>query len=156
MLHREYLKSPLWREIRAKALEHYGEVCGKCGGWGNDVHHKTYKGVGGNERMEGLQVLCRACHEAFHAIERGIKRRTGKKKVANVKALFGYLTEYQREMIREALGSEPYALIMSESEDGEKARKMAMEFLEIDDVFGMPKAGKKKRGKSSRRRKIHY
>lgn len=156
MLHREYLKSPLWREVRNRALEQYGSICSKCGGYGTDVHHKTYRGAGGNERMEDLQVLCRGCHEAFHSIERGIKRRRGKKS-ANVKALFGYLTEVQKGNIRDAFGSEPYALIVSESEEGDKAREMAMGFLGIYHVYGIPKEGMKKRSlRRGGKKRIHY
>jgi hypothetical protein len=155
LMHREYLKSSLWFSIRRMALEHYGEICAKCGGSGSDVHHLTYKRCGGNERMEDLQILCRECHEALHAIERATRKKGRRKKEANVVALFGYLTEKQRGIIRDTLGSEPYALIMSKSEDGEKARSMAMEMLGIDRVYGL-NAKKRKRTQSCKSKRIHY
>ena len=101
--HREYLKSPLWKEIRQKAINHYGPICSVCKEFGSDVHHKTYDRVGGHELMSDLEVLCRKCHEAKHDLHRAIKEKIdekpkNKKKIRAEKA-FRYLTKEQKVML---------------------------------------------------------
>ena len=65
-LHRQYLQTPIWKQKRLEALTYYGCICGRCGGYGNDVHHKTYERVGGGELISDLEVICRECHKAHH------------------------------------------------------------------------------------------
>jgi hypothetical protein len=61
-----YLRSPLWRARRARALALAGSRCERCGRAGRlDVHHATYKRLG-RERDGDLHVLCRDCHEDEH------------------------------------------------------------------------------------------
>jgi ribosomal protein L28 len=152
-LHREYLRSPLWREIRQSALDYYRCICGKCGKDGNDVHHLTYKGWGGNERISDLQVLCRDCHSAIHAIERATKNKNRRRKRVNVQALFGYLTEDQRKMIELEFGGVRYSLLFQKDKIGEMARVMAKKMLNVDDVY----FGKRRSKKSNKTRKrIRY
>lgn len=63
----EYLESDTWREVRAKALTHYGKTCVLCGESKRlQVHHRNYERVGGAEEMSDLVVLCRDCHAKFH------------------------------------------------------------------------------------------
>ena len=100
--HRQYLQSPVWKAKREEALAHYGCVCNRCHRHGTDVHHRTYKRVGGQERMEDLEVLCRECHEAHHAAERGSKPRkktSSGKRSLHRNALYRYLTTAQRDML---------------------------------------------------------
>jgi len=150
-LHREYLKSPLWKSIRQKALDHYGSVCGKCGKEGRDVHHLTYKRWGGSELINDLQVLCRECHSAIHAIER-VARRKGPKKRVSVQALFGYLTEDQRKMIEGEFGGVCYSLLLQKDKTGDQARGMAKRMLNVHEVY-FPKG---RGGQHRRGRRIHY
>lgn len=79
VLHRAYLASPVWKAKRVEALSFYGCVCNRCGDHGADVHHKTYERVGGRERMDDLEVLCRECHEAHHSVDKvaGKRRKRG-------------------------------------------------------------------------------
>lgn len=50
ILHSEFIRSPLWNEIRLKALEFHGRKCNSCGSLENlEVHHKTYERFGGHE-----------------------------------------------------------------------------------------------------------
>lgn len=61
-----YLRSAHWIAKRKEAMEHYGSVCDQCGATSNlHVHHKTYARLC-QEKMEDLQVLCKACHMALH------------------------------------------------------------------------------------------
>jgi len=129
--HREYLQSPLWRSIRLKAIEHYGEICGKCGGYGNDVHHLTYDRVGGEELLEDLQVLCRDCHEAIHAMEKRSKIDKNGKKSCNLMGLYSSLSTNQKNQIEQRFGCNAYAMLTSPSQNGQKARKMAMRMVGI-------------------------
>jgi hypothetical protein len=136
--HREYLKSPLWKSIRANAIEHYGEVCGKCGDYGNDVHHITYDRVGGQELLDDLQVLCRDCHEALHAIEKKSKQHKGGKRSCTLIGLYSSLSKKQKIKIEEKYGVNAYAILTSPSDAGHEAREMAMRMAEvhiIDDNY---------------------
>ena len=62
-LHREYIKSPVWKEFRKRALSHYGAICNRCGEHGTDVDHLHYDNWG-QEKLEDVQILCRPCHES--------------------------------------------------------------------------------------------
>jgi len=152
-LHREYLKSPLWKRIRQVALDHYGSICGKCGKDGFDVHHITYKRWGGNEKIEDLQVLCRDCHSAIHAIERATKNKNRKRKRVNVQALFGYLTEYQRKIIEKEFGGVCYSLLFQKNHIGDNARAMAKKMLNIDEVYFSKRKSNRNHGRA---RRIRY
>ena len=101
-LYRSYLCSPVWQAKRIEALTHYGAICNRCREHGTDVHHKTYKRVGGNELMADLEILCRSCHEAHHRIEKAMRPRRSRRKgtVINKFALARYLTTGQREVLK--------------------------------------------------------
>lgn len=62
-----YLKSQHWQHMRELAREHYGNSCCLCGAMDDlDVHHRTYERKG-RERLSDLILLCRGCHQRFHA-----------------------------------------------------------------------------------------
>lgn len=67
-VHHSYLQSNVWSELRKKALARANSRCESCGVLVVndsllDVHHLNYERVGGNEKLEDLQVLCSACHQ---------------------------------------------------------------------------------------------
>jgi hypothetical protein len=99
-LHREYLKSPVWKAKRLEALAFYGPTCRRCGQYGNDVHHKTYERVGGGELMDDLEILCRDCHEGHHMAERTCRSKSGPKQI-NRSALFRLLSKRQKMILME-------------------------------------------------------
>lgn len=132
--HRAYLQSPLWKKIRQKAIDEYGTICGKCGGYGTDVHHLTYDRVGGNELLEDLQVLCRECHEAIHAVERSTKKDKKGKTSCSVKTLYNLLSEKQKKHLEEKYGGNSYALLFSPENFGKEARKEACRMLGINKI----------------------
>jgi HNH endonuclease len=134
--HREYLQSPLWRSIRLKAIEHYGEICGKCGGYGNDVHHLTYDRVGGEELLEDLQVLCRDCHEAIHAMERATRSQKTKRRGCTIEVLYSMLTDEHKKQIEDKYSGNAYSVLTAPSRDGWQARKMARRFVNIQFIVG--------------------
>lgn len=65
-----YLRSPEWRERAMDALDRAGHRCQVCNAdrWFSplEVHHRTYERVG-REAPGDLTVLCRDCHDLFHA-----------------------------------------------------------------------------------------
>jgi hypothetical protein len=67
-----YLNSNHWRRVRRRKLKEVGYKCENHGMVLDrlDVHHLYYYDERGSvlfrEKMEGLQVLCRACHKAEH------------------------------------------------------------------------------------------
>jgi hypothetical protein len=66
--YQEYLTHPLspWQNLRAqvKARDKVCTACGQKSGIMN-VHHITYARIG-NESLEDLRLLCRACHREEH------------------------------------------------------------------------------------------
>jgi hypothetical protein len=136
LLHRQYLQSELWKQKRLEALEHYGQKCNRCGQFGTDVHHKTYKRVG-SERLSDLEVLCRECHEAHHSAERATRSKRSRKKGIHVKALFGYLTEDQKKILQEKCQDDLYTVIMANTKKGDKIRNEATNMLGMDYWYGL-------------------
>jgi hypothetical protein len=63
----EYLKSDHWKALRTAALERAESRCQVCySAKLLDVHHRTYRRLGA-EMPADVTVLCRRCHELFHA-----------------------------------------------------------------------------------------
>ena len=63
-----YLKSPEWKEMRARILKRDGYACLACGSKDHlQVHHRTYNRVGAEIEID-LRTLCGRCHESIHAI----------------------------------------------------------------------------------------
>lgn len=74
-----YLRSPTWRAKRQLALSAAGNRCQLCNAAERlDVHHRTYERFGGDELPGDLTVLCRPCHDHFHAKPKPGRKR-GKK-----------------------------------------------------------------------------
>lgn len=100
LIHRQYLQSQIWADIRHKALILYGPTCNRCGEYGTDIHHKTYERVGGFELMTDLEVLCRDCHEAHH---KNCKRQyiscTNKAVIHRIE-IYEMLTAYQKQLLK--------------------------------------------------------
>ena len=67
-LYREvYLRSDHWRAVRTAALERADYRCAVCNSPEHlDVHHRTYVRIGA-EAPDDVTVLCRDCHQTFHA-----------------------------------------------------------------------------------------
>jgi hypothetical protein len=148
-LHRIYLSSPLWKEIRQRVIRVRGRICQKCGNHGSDVHHLTYERWGGAELDSDLQILCRVCHEAIHAAERCSRqsgRRRGRKSL-NVTAVIRTLTGDQLSSIGAKFNREPSVLLLECSIDGCMARRDAMRFLQVSSVYGIPIQGKRRAGR---------
>jgi len=62
-----YIQSPEWRERRTVAIQGAGGRCQLCNrSDALHVHHRTYKRFGA-EMEDDLTVLCKRCHEHFHA-----------------------------------------------------------------------------------------
>ena len=62
-----YLNSRKWQKIRARIIQRRLFRCEQCGSRKQlEVHHLTYKRVGGNEKDDDLEVLCRSCHKIEH------------------------------------------------------------------------------------------
>jgi 5-methylcytosine-specific restriction endonuclease McrA len=49
--------------LRAQAFKMYGKTCNYCGDIGQEVDHVIELAAGGEDSIENLQVLCRACHK---------------------------------------------------------------------------------------------
>ena len=65
----DYIRSPLWRQIRLAHIEHAQGICEVCG-WRKavQVHHWHYRMKFGQERPEDLCAVCLNCHWELHAI----------------------------------------------------------------------------------------
>lgn len=71
MPYAEYLRSPEWRAIKAKARKRPNfRKCYVCGSTERiDLHHMSYNTVGTTD-LRNIRVLCRAHHEEVHAYAR--------------------------------------------------------------------------------------
>lgn len=83
-----YLKSDHWKSMRRAALERAEGRCQVCNSAKLlDVHHRTYERLGAEKPID-LTVLCRRCHDLFHATAKLTVSRPRKspkaKKVARV------------------------------------------------------------------------
>lgn len=66
LTYEEYLNSGDWKQLRERALTHYGRSCVLCGSYyALEVHHRTYVRVGAEE-LTDLIVLCDDCHGRYH------------------------------------------------------------------------------------------
>lgn len=82
--YKDYLRTPHWRETRARKAKAADYQCERCGEFGRrgprrmiiglHVHHLTYERVG-KELDSDLEVLCIACHELEHGLGDGSERR---------------------------------------------------------------------------------
>lgn len=62
-----YLLTAHWQRKRQAALARAGHRCQVCNTARQlEVHHRTYERLGA-ELAADLLVLCRACHQLFHA-----------------------------------------------------------------------------------------
>ena len=65
----EYLRSTLWRSIRAKVRERDRNLC-LCGNPAAHVHHRNYyRQTMTGECLSALQCVCEACHTSKHKPE---------------------------------------------------------------------------------------
>lgn len=66
MIYSEYIKTPHWKALRAKAIFRDSGQCTVCGSRSKlEVHHLNYRNLG-HESMEDLTTLCGRCHAAAH------------------------------------------------------------------------------------------
>lgn len=139
--YRAYLNTPLWKSIRRGALVKYGCICARCGESGNDVHHKTYERVGGSERIEDLEVLCRPCHAAHHAVDKVCSSSKKKKRKSNrgmhVTGALNYLKPHQKELMTSEFSRSYHFTVYEQDTNGDNVRNRIMELLGLNYLYGM-------------------
>lgn len=70
-----YIRSDAWKQRRKGALKRAEHRCQVCYSKSRlDVHHRTYARFE-DERAGDLTVLCRRCHDLFHAHKREERER---------------------------------------------------------------------------------
>lgn len=62
----DYLQTETWKNIRQHILQAANFKCAYCGGFAENVHHKKYPDVWGQEHPEDLVPVCEACHAKIH------------------------------------------------------------------------------------------
>lgn len=68
--YQEYLKSDLWKSIRAKVFEIKGHNCHVCKKYATEIHHNGYGiNVLKGETIQPLRPICRKCHKAIEFID---------------------------------------------------------------------------------------
>jgi hypothetical protein len=71
----EYLRSPEWRELRARVLAQANYECSGCDKRAMEVHHRDYRPrVLSGEDLVPLVALCATCHHDTHFAGPGLKR----------------------------------------------------------------------------------
>ena len=72
--YRDYLRSDLWHEIRARRMC-ATPVCAKCGKKAQQVHHADYRRATlKGDNPTALICLCRKCHDKAHETVNGRPR----------------------------------------------------------------------------------
>jgi len=57
----------LYEQLRQQVQRRDGWRCQSCGSRSNlEVHHKEFRGQGGDDNEENLITLCFACHSRLH------------------------------------------------------------------------------------------
>lgn len=112
----EYLKTKHWNNIKQQMYKKYRYHCCVCG-WshGIQIHHKTYERVG-NESLDDLIYICKACHKLYHDnpdlfkgkelvnSPRGTRKTKDPKRLLDNKTLFAnYDWMIERQNQKEAL-----------------------------------------------------
>jgi hypothetical protein len=65
--HEAFLKSEVWKKLRAKVLKRAHGLCEGCGeAAATQVHHLNYTRWGGNELLIDLLAVCDSCHSKLH------------------------------------------------------------------------------------------
>ncbi len=71
-----YLRSPLWKIVRSRALQLNGGKCRKCGRDATQAHHAVYtREVLIGEDVRGLVPVCGGCHKNGSLTARRSKAR---------------------------------------------------------------------------------
>lgn len=72
--YKEYLASPLWKEIRKKVYKAKGCNCYLCGAQATELHHNRYhmNDLLG-KKLKFINPICRDCHEKIEFDEDGTK-----------------------------------------------------------------------------------
>lgn len=100
----QYLRSPLWKGIRAKKLKH-DPNCYGCGKKARQVHHSDYsREVLAGETQFGLWSVCKRCHQWSEFTRDGYKR-TPKEATDELKRIhFKYVGFESRKVDRHVSG----------------------------------------------------
>ena len=62
--YKSYLKSKLWKRVRAKVFKKKGCACEVCHAYATEIHHSRYhKNDLLGRNLKFLHPLCRECHE---------------------------------------------------------------------------------------------
>jgi hypothetical protein len=62
-----YLRSPQWEAVKWRYKHsRLPQGCQECGAKQVDLHHRTYKRIGGKEHLSDLVPLCRQHHRSIH------------------------------------------------------------------------------------------
>jgi hypothetical protein len=137
-IYRNYLSSVTWKHIREEALKYYNYTCQSCGKEGRDVHHERYPSEWGQETIDDLKVLCRKCHDAAHVpvIVKKVDASARKIEKVHVRAISSFLSDEQtNELQKEYPNKDLHLLFISDTPEGEEARKKAMKILNINTFF---------------------
>jgi hypothetical protein len=68
----DYLRSPEWAAVKWRyRRSKRPQGCQLCGAKPVDLHHRTYKRIGGKEHLSDLVALCRQHHDQAHAEHQG-------------------------------------------------------------------------------------
>lgn len=80
----EYLKTPHWKDLRARKIAACGPRCQDCGNTRTiQVHHLRYRNIF-DVLLDDLKVVCRVCHEKIHGLVQP-KKSTGPPKTQKQK-----------------------------------------------------------------------
>ncbi|MEQ3724083.1 hypothetical protein [Alcanivorax sp.] len=66
--YQQYLQSPEWAQVRDDIFVRDQGICLDCGNPAEQIHHRSYPEVMGDENYDDLVSLCGSCHRYRHEI----------------------------------------------------------------------------------------
>lgn len=91
-LYDDYLKSPEWKALSARARERDGHKCVFCYGKPDHVHHVRYPKHFDDDELASLITVCSSCHDKCHAI--GTNPKQDNEKISKGETEFKILEFY--------------------------------------------------------------
>ena len=76
-IHRRYIKTKQWLELRTKCYDRDDHKCQVCGSEDDlSCHHRSYEHFmeGGESELDDCITLCKQCHIAIHRSGKTMKR----------------------------------------------------------------------------------
>lgn len=95
--YKEYLRSDLWKQVRAEVFAAKGRSCYLCGEPATELHHNRYhRNDLTGKKLKHIHPICRGCHEGIEFGPNG-----GKRELVFAKKNFGKIRNARKRAVKE-------------------------------------------------------